>query len=550
MTALKSKRMIELTGTRRLVQLAFRLDRVKLTVTVASIGLFVAVLVGGVSEIFASDAEMRQGIAFLAANPAMRLFGLPTGPDMGHLLMLRAFTMISIIVALVSTFTVIRHTRQNEELGRSELVGSTMVGRHAALTSALIVATIVNITIALFVSVGLIDGGLPITGSITMAAAIGLVGFAFSGVAALAAQLTQTSRGANSFAAAAVILGFILSGIGSVLGSLKPSGFAVDAAWPIWFSPIGWAQMLNPFAGENWLMLIVFLAFFFVCVGGAVRLNNKRDNGNSVFAARPGREYAKTDLLGMVGLTWRLQKTAFFGWLVGIGSLAVAFGVIAKDVDDFLLQAEGIAEIFVGATGAEEVMLAFFGSIVSMLGIFVLAYAVSVSLRLRAEEERALGFLLSTGLGRTRWAIAMIGFLFTSAMVLLIVAGFLTGLTADVVTGGSVDMLWQIVVGAFLQLPAIAVLIGVVILTFGVLPKYSGVVAWSIVVVSVALGPMFSSLLNLPAGAANISPLTHTPAVPPADNIAALPLLVLSVVAVGLVSAGIVLFTRRDIAAQ
>lgn len=539
--------MTELTATWRLARLALRRDRVKLSITITCIGIFVAALTTGVHEIFATEAEMRRGAAFLSANPAMRLFGLPNGAEMGNLMMLRGFTMISIIVALISTFTVIRHTRQNEELGRSELIGSHVVGRHAGLMAALIVAAVANLALSVLIYAGLVFGGLPAGGSLAMAIAVGLVGLAFAGFAAVAAQLTQTSRSANSIAAAGVILSFMLSGIGSVLGRLKPSGVEVEAAWPIWFTPIGWAQMIRPFADENWWMLLLFAGFFIGCITAAVVLANKRDVGSSIFAARPGRAFAQPGLLSLMGLTWRLQKNVFFGWLIGISLLSIVYGVVANDIDKLLSQAEGIAEIFVGATGSEEILLAYFGSIVNVLAIFVLAYAVSVSLRLKSEEDRALEFLLSTSLSRTKWALAHIGFLLGSITFMLLTAGFLAGLAAETVMGGSIDILWQVIAGALLHIPAIALLVGVVICVFGILPRYTGAVAWGAVAISIVLGPFFSSLLHLPAGVANISPLTHTPVVPPTDNIELLPLFILSAIATGLMLTGLLGFKRRDI---
>jgi ABC-2 type transport system permease protein len=348
-------------------------------------------------------------MAFLAANPAMRLFGLPTGGELGHLLMLRTFTMMAIIIALINTFTVIRHTRQNEELGRFELVGSAAVGRYAGLTAVLIVALLANVLIVGLVYAGLATGDLPASGALLMALALGAIGIVFSGIAAVCAQLTQTSRGANGLASACLAAAFLLSGIGSVLGELQPDGLMVEPAWPSWITPIGWGQLLQPFAEENWWILSLFAVFWVVSVAAAHLLSTHRDVGSGMVEARAGREFARAGLLSMTGLTWRLQKGIFISWLVGVTLLGVIYGIVAADVEDLMGQAEGIAEIFVQAAGAEEIMLAFFGAIASILGMFILAYAVQMTLRLRAEEVRALDLMLSTNVGRMRWLFVHLG---------------------------------------------------------------------------------------------------------------------------------------------
>jgi ABC-2 type transport system permease protein len=539
--------MKQLSGAWRLTLLALRRDRVKLSIAVVSVGTLLTMMVLGVSEIFASDKEMREGIAFLAANPAMRLFGLPTGAEFGNLLMLRTFTMWTIIVALINTFTVVRHTRQNEELNRTELLGSYVTGRYAPLVSALAVAGLVNVLIVVLAFAGLSLGDVPTSGAFAMALAIGLVGMAFATLTAVLAQLTQTSRGANGLAAASVIVAFLFSGIASVVGDLSADGMSVDPAWLIWLSPIGWGQLLYPFADENWAIIWIFVVAFVACILAAVWLLNRRDIGGSIFAARAGRAEASGGLLSTTGLTWRLQRTSFITWLSGITILGIIYGTIAPDVESILGQAEGIAEIFVGATGSDQIMLAFFGSITGMLGLFILAYGVSALLRVRSEEDRALEPLLSTKLGRTKWLATNALFVLAGIFTIAAAAGLATGLTAQLLLDGFDDIVWQVIIGVVLQLPAIALLLGIIVLVFGLLPRATNFIAWTVVSLSIVIGPLFYSLLNLPEGFGNISPLAHTPVVPPTDNIELQPVIVMISVALVLMISGALAFRQRDI---
>jgi ABC-2 type transport system permease protein len=69
---------------------------------------------------------------------------------------------------LVSLLLVIRHTRTEEETGRRELLGATVVGRHAGLAAALTVALGANLTLALVAVPGLLGQDLPLTGSMRL----------------------------------------------------------------------------------------------------------------------------------------------------------------------------------------------------------------------------------------------------------------------------------------------------------------------------------------------------------------------------------------------
>ena len=77
----------------------------------------------------------------VATNAGMRMLGLASGPSIGGYLLHREYLTLAVLAALMSTFAVIRHTRQNEELGRAEMLASTVVGRYAGLAAATVVAT-------------------------------------------------------------------------------------------------------------------------------------------------------------------------------------------------------------------------------------------------------------------------------------------------------------------------------------------------------------------------------------------------------------------------
>src|SRR5204863_9168442 len=114
----------------------------------------------------------------------------------------------------LSILVVVRHTRAEEEAGRQELVGATVVGRRAPLTAALLVAAGTNLALGLFTALGLIAAGLPADGSFAFGSAWAGVGLAFAAIAAVTAQLTSTARAATGFAAAILGAVYVLRAIG------------------------------------------------------------------------------------------------------------------------------------------------------------------------------------------------------------------------------------------------------------------------------------------------------------------------------------------------
>jgi Putative exporter of polyketide antibiotics len=92
----------------------------------------------------------------------------------------------TVLVAVI----VVRHTRADEEAGRLELVGAGAVGRHAALTAALLVALLADLGLAALTGLGLMGGGLAASDSFAFGLELAAAGCMFAVVAGVCAQLT------------------------------------------------------------------------------------------------------------------------------------------------------------------------------------------------------------------------------------------------------------------------------------------------------------------------------------------------------------------------
>ncbi len=152
--------------------------------------------------------------------------------------------------------------------------------------------------------------GLPAAGSALLALGIGCCGLAFTGIAAVAAQLTSSARTARGIALGVLGVAFVLRGVGDSAGASGPS-------WLSWASPLAWIQLARPFAAERWWVLALPLAVAAAGTGLAFALAARRDQGAGLLPDRPGRATASAVLRGPFGLAWRLQRGALAGWAIG-----------------------------------------------------------------------------------------------------------------------------------------------------------------------------------------------------------------------------------------
>src|SRR5262249_18428429 len=161
--------------------------------------------VAAVVDEFPTEAQRVTALHGAGSVPAVLVMrGIPVGTEIGSLVNFRNFLSMMVLAALMSTFAVVRHTRQNEETGRAERSGAGSVGRHAGLAAALAVTLGANLVLGAVLTGTLLATGLPADGSVAFGAACAATGMAFAGLAAVAAQLFQSSRAANGCSAAAV----------------------------------------------------------------------------------------------------------------------------------------------------------------------------------------------------------------------------------------------------------------------------------------------------------------------------------------------------------
>ncbi|HJD79297.1 MAG TPA: ABC transporter permease, partial [Corynebacterium pollutisoli] len=330
--------MNALTGTGALLRFMLRRDRLRAPLWVLGMTAMAGYIVVALGTVL--DQESLQGMAQMAAAPVTALIGGP-GYGFDDITVPRflaglygAYLMIG--AAFMSMTTISRHTRAEEQHGRAELILADVVGRHAPLTAALVLAVGMNVLAAVLMAGVIVAAPIDADAGSTLlfTSSIAAVGIAFAGVAATTAQLSPYSRTCTSLAGIVLAAAFLIRGLGDM--SRVQGG---DLAWLSWLSPLGWAQQTAPYTLDRWwpLLFPLLLAVAGAALGYGLRA--RRDLGAGVLVDRPGRDHAPAWLGSPLTLAYRLQRGALRGWSVAMlltGLLLGAFTDLMADIADTL----------------------------------------------------------------------------------------------------------------------------------------------------------------------------------------------------------------------
>ncbi|HEX7746156.1 MAG TPA: anibiotic ABC transporter, partial [Micromonosporaceae bacterium] len=418
-------------GTRRLIRLALRRDRIQLPMWIIGSAVLLAAGAAAVADEFPNHAERAAALRGAGGSPAVLLMrGVPVGTDTGALVNFRNLAFMLVLAALMSTFAVVRHTRQNEETGRAELIGAASVGRRAILAAALTAALLADLLLGAALTGTLLAAGLPADGALAFGAACATTGMAFAGLAAVAAQLFQSARAANACAAAAVGVAFMIRGIGDALGNRAPDGIQVTSNWLSWLSPIGWGLQVRPYGDERWWVLALPVALLVASVVVAFTLVARRDLGAGLIPDRPGPATGSRALLSPIGLAWRLNRGATLGWVIGSALFGVGVGSLGNAVNEGFADNQGAAKLMgqLAGTRVTDLVDTYFAGMMNVFGALAAGFVVQALLRLRSEEAGgAAEAVLATAVGRIRWVAAHLACAVGGAAAMLVLAGAAAG---------------------------------------------------------------------------------------------------------------------------
>ncbi|MGW0201845.1 ABC transporter permease [Nonomuraea sp. NPDC003201] len=519
-----------LTGTGAMVRLALRRDRIKLTLWLVAITALVPRFYYAAVNAVVPTPEALASASQMIRVSFMRVLGGPLFGEVSTQSYFLAAYWVEFLLAaaIMNMMLMTRHTRAEEQTGRAELIRAAVVGRHAQLTAALIVAVISNAALAALTTAATVSIGFPAGGALLFGASLAATGLLFAGVTAVAAQVTEHPRGANGLAGLVLFTAWLLRGVGALQSQ--------EGGPLFWLSPIGWSQQTRVLGDERWWPLGLSVVLAGLLVAGAYALASHRDLGASLVAPRPGRASAPSWLRSPFTLALRLQQAAILAW----GAAFLAVGLVLGAMTGGM--AETDLPIFSGADFGRAwiSLMVFTGSLYT--GVF----AVLSVIRLRAEEVRGrIAPVLAGPTGRSTWYWSSLLVTALAVVALPVVYGGALGVGAALSTGEP-GLVGEVTWASLIRAPEVLVLLAVPAALLGIAPRAVNA-AWAVLVYS-GFMQVLGSYMNLPGWLVNTSVLSHLPW-HPLGSFAPVATVVLTVLAAALAILGRYGLRRRDLAA-
>jgi ABC-2 type transport system permease protein len=466
--------------------------------------------------------------------------GIAYGDDYTYGGMYAQFMLVWVVLAfaVMNIMFVIRHTRRDEQEGRSEMIGALPVGRSANLFAVIVVSCAVNAALAALTGMVLSLFGvetIDLKGSMLFGFALGANGVFFAGIAALFAQLLKAARSATGASLATLGAAYILRAAGDVSSETAAR-----------LSPLGLVERSEIYVHNYiWPELILAVIGLAVCAV-AFALSAKRDSGQGMLPTRTGRAHASAFLRGEFGLIWRLSRGMMIAWAAAVFIMAAAYGSVFGDLDSFI-EDNSLYQAMLGI-GADksDIMDPVIATMTLIMTIMAAIPVIAVTLRLRAEEARGrMDQLLAGSVSRIRLIAceAFTSALFAVALQFLTAAGMYS---AAVMVMDKPPGFTLFIAAAMNFLPGMLVLVGLSVILLGAAPRLSALIwvylTWSF------FAAFLGGVLDLPLWAERISVFALLPRYP-AEAIEPLRTAALCIAATLLTAAGAAAWRRRDLRA-
>jgi ABC-2 type transport system permease protein len=485
-----------LTGASALLRQNLRRDRIIAPVWIAVMVVFAIASAAATPSLFKTEADQLRLASSLDQQPALRaLYGPILDPHaVGELAMSKMTVLYALFAAVLFVILVRRHTRVEEESGRAELIGSTVVGRDAPAAAAVGECLGLAVVLGVLVAVADIAGGLDVAGSCWFGMTWIGTGWVATGASVLACQLSASARTCAAVAAGLIGGAYVVRALGD--------GFR--ATWLSWLSPFGWNTQLRAWSDPRGWVVLLYVALTAALLVVARVLRGHRDLGGGLLAARPGRPTGARWLASPLGLSMRVHRTMLLLWTVAVGGLGVAFGAMAPGLDD-LIQSVGGGQDLIDRLGGAMIAAVLSGvaMVITCYGITVITHAASDETGDRAE------LVLATGASRAGWFGATALTALGGSLWLLLVTG--VGLWIGYGAAGGPDPSTS-VPAAVAWMPAVLCVVTLALLAWSLRPGWA-VSGWAVLAVFLLL-TLVGELLRLPGWLVRLSPYSAVPQYP------------------------------------
>lgn len=521
----------------------FYLRRDWLKIVIWMIGLVGLMGVGGgkFDGLYGTKAAMDSIVSTLKTPAMVSLFGPFTAQQPYNVALIFAMEMMvfmGLFMAMMNIYFAVRGTRAEEDSGILELIRAHSVGKYAPLLASIMELLIINVVTGILESLSLMAAnmtGADSAGSWLFGLGLAAVGFMFGVFSLLMAQLSDNARGAT-------MLSYL------VLALLYLVRMMTDVSNPdyTWWSPFCWIEKLSVYDQNNWWPLFAMLGVSLVTIVVTFYAYAHRDVTAGLIATRPGRKRASVLLAGPFSLIFRLERTSFFVWMIGMFVLGVSYGSIFGTVGDIMKSNPAMAGLLGenAVNAANQTVILNFAALLSIVFVVLgTVPALQIVLKLNGDERKGwLEQIHAKSISRLR--------LYCSYVVMALITGtlaLLLGILGMYAAGQSV-MDSPLPLSRFLRsfygyLPALLVTVGIGAVLAGLLPRLQSI-SWIVPIygfISLYLG----ELLGLPKWALKLTPYGWINKVP-LHNVQWNMTWELLVLALVLFIIGFIFYRRRD----
>jgi ABC-2 type transport system permease protein len=473
--------------------------------------------------------------SFASSKGLRLLYGLPHDvATVNGYAAWRVGGVLAIVAAIYGLLAGVRLTRGEEDSGRLELVLAAPVSRAAlgVATLAAIAAGTAGVWLAELA--GLAVGGVSLGGAAYLALATATVVPVCAAIGALAGQLAPERGLALQLGGAALAVLFLARVLADVagLGPLR------------WLTPLGWAELLRPFASPQPAVLLAPAAASAALLAVAWRIATVRDVGAGLLRGRDSAEPHLRLLGSPLGVALRTRRAAMIAWIGTLAAFSYILGTIAKSVSPADISKSLQREIAKLGTGSITTPTGYLAFIFSFFALFVCVFVCLQIAGARQEEaSQRLETLLAGPVSRRRWLAGRIALALAAAAAIAVACGLLGWAGAR--TAG-VHLGFGRALGAGANMLPVAVLfLGIAVLAYSVAPRISVPFTYGLLAVAY-LWELVGALTGAPQWLLDITPFAHIGLVPaePFRTVAALVMVATGAAAAG---AGLELFRRRDL---
>lgn len=493
-------------GTGRLISLFFRQHRLKIILWLTGIIGISLVVALAYPELYSTQEDI-MGFALTMDNPAMSaLIGANYAIEdfnIGAVFASEMLLFTAIAVAIMNILLIKSSTREDEEVGRVEIVRSLPVGKLSYLVASISMMLLVNLGLVVILTTGLTTLGTDVftwESSLLYSTILGLTGLVFAGITAISAQLSSTAHGTSLSSLGILLFAYLIR----VVGDVQNETISL-------FSPLGWVTRTEVFVNDDWLPILVLGGSAILLILVAFYLHVRRDMFAGILPDRPGKKKASSFLKTAPGFVWNLEKGKIIGWFLLIFLLSAAFGAILGELETYFSDMD-VIQLFLEDSSGDNMTEQFITLLVAIMSIFSIIPSVSILHSLKSEETAGrVEHFYTRAVSRNKILGTYYGWSVISIVLMQTAIALGLYMTSSQVLDQSIDLM-TLLETTLIFLPAMFIIIGLSTLFLGVIPKLT-MASWLYIVFAFIV-LYLGSLLELPEWVNNLSAFHHIPEYP------------------------------------